>query len=844
VVQCFAAAPGARAADSKPFIECDRAELVQAVPELAGIQFDPSEDRPAGLLQATGERLRGIFAKPLAISAAEDIHEMRFEDSMAEASRRESFRYVLRPLPAGEREPFEEVRMDPKSELVIHAPPKSDFVIMGHFFKLLRYLLPENRNQSRFRYLGRWTARGQDYFVVAFAQRPEGAGLQIEGPSTPLLQGLVWIDSATNRLARLRLDLLARPEDFPFKTLTTDILLAPFNFQSVGTEFLLPARVIVNAQYPGGEVYSVHRYSKYRLNGIGDQNEPSAPATSTEDAWELLDRGISRAKENKTSEAVTVFREALALNADLPIGQYHLAAALRSAGDLAGAEAELREAVKRVPNSGPVHNFLGILMFKRGDVVGAVAELRTSAQLQPKDAAAHFNLGQALEKLGDRKAALEEYRTASMLSPDNAAFKERYTLLERNSNVLPSAAADTTIKVEVRQVLVPVIVTDKEGHHVTGLTQADFRVFDDGVEQKISGFSVEDAGMSSPAPVAATAAAEAPSAGTAPNRRPIRRTYLICIDSFHSAFANLVHVREALSRLFQEEQGGDSQYILVAVGTSTKMVQNPTTDPGAVLKAVASKDFEKLFVGSRQGSTQSELRDFRRSLDEARAACDQGEPLCEPMKRSVTSEANQIASQERTYTLGFLTQFRSLVEAFGRGTERRSIILFSDGFQLVPGKEALELLSAYFPEMRSMALRTVDRMPNLEPILHLAANSNIPIYTIDSRGLYTSGFFDATNAGGIAAVMPAVLNVMNQNASGAGDTLSEIAAATGGMAFRNSNNILDGLERAFADGRQYYVVAYVPSSDSADGKFHSISVRVRDSKMQVNAKRGYWVRTN
>ena len=85
---------------------------------------------------------------------------------------------------------------------------------------------------------------------------------------------------------------------------------------------------------------------------------------------------------------------------------------------------------------------------------------------------------------------------------------------------------------------------------------------------------------------------------------------------------------------------------------------------------------------------------------------------------------------------------------------------------------------------------------------------------------------------------------MDQNASAAGGTLSEIAATTGGTAFQNSNNILSGLERALADGRQYYVLAYVPSSSLSDGKFHSISVRVRETKMVVSAKRGYWASAN
>ena len=68
-----------------------------------------------------------------------------------------------------------------------------------------------------------------------------------------------------------------------------------------------------------------------------------------------------------------------------------------------------------------------------------------------------------------------------------------------------------------------------------------------------------------------------------------------------------MHVREALSKLFHEEQAGDSQYLVVAVGTSTQMVQNSTTDPADVLRAVESKDFQKFFLGSRQGSTQAEL---------------------------------------------------------------------------------------------------------------------------------------------------------------------------------------------------------------------------------------------
>ena len=92
--------------------------------------------------------------------------------------------------------------------------------------------------------------------------------------------------------------------------------------------------------------------------------------------------------------------------------------------------------------------------------------------------------------------------------------------------------------------------------------------------------------------------------------------------------------------------------------------------------------------------------------------------------------------------------------------------------------------------------------------------------------------------------MPEVSRIMSAAASESGDTLSEIAAATGGTWFKNNNNILTGLQRAFADGRQYYMLAYVPSNTAPDGRFRAISVRLRDGKMVVKAKRGYWAGAN
>ena len=246
---------------------------------------------------------------------------------------------------------------------------------------------------------------------------------------------------------------------------------------------------------------------------------------------------------------------------------------------------------------------------------------------------------------------------------------------------------------------------------------------------------------------------------------------------------------------------------------------------------------------------EADLQAFRRTLDDIRSMCDaaaqdktnhEASAECASGKRTLPPQADQLAEEDRAATIAFLSELRGLVEQLRKGGGRRTMVLFSDGFDLVPGRVAYELLSAYFPDIQGISLHTVDRIQDMEAVLRLAANANIPIYTIDSRGLYTSSFFDASNGGGSAHVASAVMGAMNQADSMAGQTLLEIAAATGGTAFQNNNNILDGLQRAFADGREYYMLAYVPSRPDLDGKFHTISVRTRNGKWVVSAKRGYW----
>ena len=568
-------------------------------------------------------------------------------------------------------------------------------------------------------------------------------------------------------------------------------------------------------------------------------------------AADLLARG-SLLVATKPAEAVKLLQLAVQLDPDLPGLRYQLGLAYHAIGDEADAAVELREAITSAPDSPSAHNFLGIALFSSGDAKAALEEFRAVARLAPKDPNAHFNLGEAMARTGDSAAAIDELRIASQLAPTDAGLARLLTSVEGRAG---------SIKVEVRQVLVPVVVTDPEGHHVNGLTQDDFTVLEDGVEQKITAFTVEHSGAPQdpiPQGSAAPVPASKPTPAAAAKPRP-RRTYMVLIDTLHTSFRNLAAAREALVKLFQQEHSPDSQYVVVALGVSPEMILNVTSDPAAVLAALSAKRLQKVFSDGQLGSPTGELERFRRELTETRVACDLAitdtvaKAKCSVGLQHIGQRAQLIAEMDRAVTVGFLRQFRSLVAQLAPARDRRTILLISDGFAIEPGKEVADLRRAYFPQTShcnvpadvfcpsdTTSLSATRMSEEFEPVLKLAAAANITIDTIDSRGLAGQSEFDASTQGTTASLSGAIGRIDRDAASAAGNTLREVAAATGGTALHDNNDLFGGMQRAFADARDYYTLAYVSTNAEYDGKFRAITVQVRKRSVAVNAKRGYW----
>jgi VWFA-related protein len=424
----------------------------------------------------------------------------------------------------------------------------------------------------------------------------------------------------------------------------------------------------------------------------------------------------------------------------------------------------------------------------------------------------------------------------------------------------------------VKEVLVPVVVTDAKGHHVTDLKRSDFKVSEDGVPQEIVAFrttvdSAPEAGQE-------TGHAASPPAGkpAKPVHRPaaasnaVRRTYLIIIDTLHSSFANFGRARDALLKSLRQEQDTDTQYALMALGRELAVVKDSTTDAGEIAAAIGSKGFAKTIQTSEATSTAIAIRDFTGLMRNYCSACacesnaGGDQPGCSAAKSRV--KAFLVSFEERTYILdrNFLLRLNELVKATGSMPTSRTIIFISDGFNRFPGGELYGIVHGFAPRDRSFQFPSRDTESELQNILKAATGYDVKFYTLDSRGVYSAAFnagntFDAStplsttiaqmddrNAPSEAT---ATMEAVNRAESSAGrenaDVMAQLARETGGLFFQNSNDLPKGITRALTDTREYYVLAYVPKNEAPDGKYRKIKVEVNGGdKLRVNAKAGYW----
>jgi VWFA-related protein len=407
----------------------------------------------------------------------------------------------------------------------------------------------------------------------------------------------------------------------------------------------------------------------------------------------------------------------------------------------------------------------------------------------------------------------------------------------------PAAAREEprTFAGKVDLVTVDVVVTDKKGNPVTGLSASDFSVEEEGAPQAISSFEAVEL-------PAAPSEAPAPRAPVSTNMRPhhaASRTFLILFDDLHMTHEDGPPAQAAIAAFLEKGvREGDYVSLLASSGESwwnTRM-EGGRADLLAVLRRLEGRrlpdgrldrlsDWEAMRIAQYNDTLVGE-RVYRRfqmlrltedaafpasRVEQTRSQREEdttlyGRGINEMMVETRAAETYRDVRERGTRALATLERaLDSLLGAKGRKT----LILVSDGFILDTA------------------------MDGFKQVVQAARRSNVAIYFVNTRGL--KGLGGLYGADMIEPVVQrdtgAVMADLTQEAAGA----EHLANDTGGLVVRNTNDLEGGIQRIARESLSYYLLGYNPSGKPNPGTYRRIKVNVKAKDVVVRARRGYYV---
>jgi VWFA-related protein len=373
------------------------------------------------------------------------------------------------------------------------------------------------------------------------------------------------------------------------------------------------------------------------------------------------------------------------------------------------------------------------------------------------------------------------------------------------SGQLPQPRFRTAVDV----VEVSVLARDRAGRLVTDLTQADFRVLENGAPQQIVAFER----VMIPAPAAAAVKATPPAArDVASNEHlPDARIYVLVLDSVHVASTRARNVRAFARQFIEKHVGPDDIVAVLSPGALDTATQDFTNDKSRLLAAVDQ------FTGSKMTSAILEIDQERRA-----AALGGGVMAHDGRDPSDAARANAAVA------------LHSVLEAMASHLERipgrrKSLLLFSEGIDYDLGDV-----------MGTVQRQGSDVMLAMNRAMGALMRTNVSLYAIDPRALM-SAEADLVATPLFQPGSDAIVTgrTFADEQSDSIRSLEAVAGATGGFAAVNGNQLTGAFERIVEESGTYYVVGYVSSKPPKPGEFRSIDVKVDRPDVRVTARRGY-----
>jgi VWFA-related protein len=368
-------------------------------------------------------------------------------------------------------------------------------------------------------------------------------------------------------------------------------------------------------------------------------------------------------------------------------------------------------------------------------------------------------------------------------------------------------AEQSTLHVTTRAVQVSVIAQDSDGHPVTGLTQNDFKVLENGGAQKIVSFAQHSSRLSADV----TPGVRPVSANTFSNRVgettgvPPSVT-VILLDALNSDFHDMASARAQVVKFLRQLHPED-RVALYELTTKLIVLHDFTSDTATLLRALGAAPNPQ--SGAPDAPPQITAATEAKIMDSASKGA-----LPAPAPGWLTAELQRENLFDQTNRVdGTTDAFTQIAHHLARSPGRKNLVWISGSF---PFYVALD----------------PTRPSRINTSAQALSDANVAIYPLDARALVAQ-----------TLDQPGVLFSKHKAAAppqGTLDTMQMLAQGTGGIAYYNTNDLGRAIRRTSDDSSLTYELTYYPTNEKWDGRFRFIKVEVQGSGVHLRYRKGYF----
>jgi VWFA-related protein len=384
-----------------------------------------------------------------------------------------------------------------------------------------------------------------------------------------------------------------------------------------------------------------------------------------------------------------------------------------------------------------------------------------------------------------------------------------------------------TFTASTELVLIPVVVHDKSGIHISGLTKEEFTLKQDGKSHPIAVFEE----------VKTDSSRERRSQGergtfsnVEPSGSEHHRVNIIVLDFVNTPFADQANARNELRKFLSEvAQSGEPMCLLALTRGGLTLLHDFTDDPKLLAEAL-----RKAEANTAPLIHESTVEPGHPPPSDALGAM-----LTKMIRGELQVEAQQASTEGKESASVTVQALQQIAKAFHGLPGRKALIWASSGFPF-----SLSPPSQLMCDPACPVLQRGEMQAAYDNLWRMMNDAQIAIYSVDLRATSSgipmdeSTFTHPYDIGDPQFDTAAQAEWKIQDTS---STLQLFAENTGGKAFLGGNNLVQSFRQAIQDDSSYYVLGYYVARSSTKPGWHQVSVTINRKGAQIRYRNGFFL---